>query len=71
MINVPMLQTCALCLQDKRRIQEDIAKKRRQIEEEKLKLQYIKVCLKLSLALILPETTEDAVLRSLLGVTVN
>ncbi|RVE59157.1 hypothetical protein OJAV_G00201500 [Oryzias javanicus] len=27
---------------DKRRIQEDIAKKRRQIEEEKLKLQYIK-----------------------------
>lgn len=29
--------------QDKRRIQEDIAKKRRQIEEEKLKLQYIKV----------------------------
>uniref|UniRef100_A0A3Q1F033 Palmdelphin-like n=1 Tax=Acanthochromis polyacanthus TaxID=80966 RepID=A0A3Q1F033_9TELE len=28
--------------QDKRRIQEDIAKKRRQIEEEKLKLQYIK-----------------------------
>lgn len=31
--------------QDKRRIQEEIAKKRRQIEEEKLKLQYIKVCL--------------------------
>lgn len=31
--------------QDKRRIQEDIAKKRRQIEEEKLKLQYIKVIL--------------------------
>ncbi|MEQ2192679.1 hypothetical protein XENOCAPTIV_015404, partial [Xenoophorus captivus] len=30
---------------DKRRIQEDIAKKRRQIEEEKLKLQYIKVFL--------------------------
>lgn len=29
--------------QDKRRIQEEIAKKRRQIEEEKLKLQYIKV----------------------------
>lgn len=29
--------------QDKRRIQENIAKKRRQIEEEKLKLQYIKV----------------------------
>uniref|UniRef100_A0A669E185 Palmdelphin n=2 Tax=Oreochromis niloticus TaxID=8128 RepID=A0A669E185_ORENI len=28
--------------QDKRRIQEEIAKKRRQIEEEKLKLQYIK-----------------------------
>ncbi|KAF6722156.1 Palmdelphin [Oryzias melastigma] len=28
---------------DKRRIQEDIAKKRRRIEEEKLKLQYIKV----------------------------
>ncbi|KAG7233486.1 hypothetical protein INR49_006979 [Caranx melampygus] len=28
--------------QDKRRIQEDIARKRRQIEEEKLKLQYIK-----------------------------
>uniref|UniRef100_UPI003AABEB0C palmdelphin-like n=1 Tax=Centroberyx gerrardi TaxID=166262 RepID=UPI003AABEB0C len=27
---------------DKRRVQEDIAKKRRQIEEEKLKLQYIK-----------------------------
>lgn len=30
--------------QDKRKIQEEIAKKRRQIEEEKLKLQYIKVC---------------------------
>lgn len=29
--------------QDKRRIQENIAIKRRQIEEEKLKLQYIKV----------------------------
>ena len=29
--------------QDKRRIQENIAMKRRQIEEEKLKLQYIKV----------------------------
>lgn len=29
--------------QDKRRIQENIATKRRQIEEEKLKLQYIKV----------------------------
>ena len=29
--------------QEKRRIQESIAKKRRQIEEEKLKLQYIKV----------------------------
>lgn len=28
--------------QDKRRVQEDIAKKRRQIEEEKLKLQYLK-----------------------------
>uniref|UniRef100_A0A3P9KYU6 Palmdelphin n=1 Tax=Oryzias latipes TaxID=8090 RepID=A0A3P9KYU6_ORYLA len=34
--------TCSLPSQDKRRIQEDIAKKRRQIEEEKLKLQYIK-----------------------------
>lgn len=30
--------------QEKRRIQEDIAKKRREIEEEKLKLQYLKVC---------------------------
>lgn len=29
--------------QDKRRIQENIAIKRRQIEDEKLKLQYIKV----------------------------
>lgn len=29
--------------QDKRRIRENIAIKRRQIEEEKLKLQYIKV----------------------------
>lgn len=35
---------CLLFLpQDKRRIQENIAMKRRQIEEEKLKLQYIKV----------------------------
>ncbi|KAM7390915.1 hypothetical protein PAMA_008897 [Pampus argenteus] len=31
---------------DKRRIQEDIARKRRQIEEEKLKLQYIKKALR-------------------------
>ncbi|KAJ8376109.1 hypothetical protein SKAU_G00066890 [Synaphobranchus kaupii] len=29
---------------DKRKIQEDIAKKRRDIEEEKLKLQYLKAC---------------------------
>lgn len=29
--------------QEKRRIQEDIAKKRREIEEKKLKLQYLKV----------------------------
>uniref|UniRef100_A0A3Q2ZRF6 Palmdelphin n=1 Tax=Kryptolebias marmoratus TaxID=37003 RepID=A0A3Q2ZRF6_KRYMA len=40
--NALMGQASAFSPQDKRRIQEDIAKKRRQIEEEKLKLQYIK-----------------------------
>lgn len=31
--------------QDKRRIREQIEKKRRNVEEEKLKLQYLKVCI--------------------------
>lgn len=31
--------------QDKRRIREEIEKKRRNSEEEKLKLQYLKVCI--------------------------
>ncbi|XP_056155878.1 palmdelphin isoform X2 [Lampris incognitus] len=37
-----LLKERLLAITDKRRVQEDIAKKRRQIEEEKLKLQYIK-----------------------------
>uniref|UniRef100_A0A3B3DBX3 Palmdelphin n=1 Tax=Oryzias melastigma TaxID=30732 RepID=A0A3B3DBX3_ORYME len=42
MLKTVHMLTCGLPSQDKRRIQEDIAKKRRRIEEEKLKLQYIK-----------------------------
>ncbi|XP_046880430.1 palmdelphin-like isoform X1 [Hypomesus transpacificus] len=37
-----LLKERLLAITDKRRVQEEIAKKRRQIEEEKLKLQYLK-----------------------------
>lgn len=39
--------------QDKRRIREEIEKKRRNIEEEKLKLQYLKVCILMNIILII------------------
>lgn len=45
-INPSVIDVTDLFLQDKRRLQEDIAKKRRLIEEEKLQLQYTKVLLK-------------------------
>uniref|UniRef100_A0A8C6UF80 Palmdelphin n=1 Tax=Neogobius melanostomus TaxID=47308 RepID=A0A8C6UF80_9GOBI len=40
--NKAPLKSLCMCVQDKRRIREDIRHKRRDIEEEKLKLQYIK-----------------------------
>lgn len=44
-IHSSLIDLTSVFLQDKRRVQEDIAKKRRLIEEEKLQLQYIKVLL--------------------------
>uniref|UniRef100_A0A3B4AQT8 Palmdelphin n=1 Tax=Periophthalmus magnuspinnatus TaxID=409849 RepID=A0A3B4AQT8_9GOBI len=42
MLKVKSNMSVCVCVQDKRRIREDISHKRRDIEEEKLKLQYIK-----------------------------